>query len=245
MNSVADLRPNRNMTRLLIHVEGETEETFVNEVLAPHLRDCGFSIVGARLLGNARQRDRRGGIRSWEAIKKDIVRHLKQDGGSASATFVDYYALPASGDGAWPGRAAAASAAFENKATLVESGLLADVGQVMGEGCVGRFIPYVVMHEFEGLLFSDPEAFGTGIGRADLVPKFQAIRDQFASPEEINDSPIMAPSKRIIASIPNYQKPLLGTLAALEIGLEKMRSECPLFDAWVNRLEQWVKAQAE
>ena len=27
------------MTRLLIHVEGQTEETFVNEVLGPHLSE--------------------------------------------------------------------------------------------------------------------------------------------------------------------------------------------------------------
>ena len=48
------------MTRLLIHVEGETEESFVNEVLAPHLYTHGYGLVSARLLGNARQRDRRG-----------------------------------------------------------------------------------------------------------------------------------------------------------------------------------------
>ena len=41
------------MTRLLVHVEGETEEMFVNEVLAPHLYRRGFSRVAARLLGSA------------------------------------------------------------------------------------------------------------------------------------------------------------------------------------------------
>ena len=69
------------MTRLLIHVEGETEETFVHQVLASHLYGCGYSKVSARLLGNARQRDRRGGIRSWSAVRKDILRHLKEDAG--------------------------------------------------------------------------------------------------------------------------------------------------------------------
>lgn len=68
------------MGRLLIHVEGETEESFVNEVLAPHLYCHGFTKVGARLLGNARMRDRRGGIRSWESAKKDIARHQKSGG---------------------------------------------------------------------------------------------------------------------------------------------------------------------
>lgn len=46
------------MTRLLIHVEGQTEESFVNDILAPHLYGQGFTNVSARLLGNARQRER-------------------------------------------------------------------------------------------------------------------------------------------------------------------------------------------
>ena len=35
-----------------------------------------------------------------------------------------------------------------------------------------------------------------------------------------------------------YEKPLLGTLAALEIGLGTMRRECPHFGNWLDRLEQ-------
>ena len=45
------------------------------------------------------------------------------------------------------------------------------------------------MHEFEGLLFSDPGRFAGGIGRSDLEAELQAIRDGFTTPEEINDSP--------------------------------------------------------
>lgn len=53
----------QNNLRLLVHVEGQTEESFVNEILAPHLYgNFGYSSVSARLLGNARQRNRRGGI---------------------------------------------------------------------------------------------------------------------------------------------------------------------------------------
>ena len=102
-----------------------------------------------------------------------------------------------------------------------------------------RFVPYVMMHEFEGLLFSDTTRFAHGIGRPELSPKFQAIRDAFATPEEINDSPITAPSKRIVNLVPGYEKPLMGTLAVLEIGLDAIREECPLFRAWIERLEQW------
>jgi Domain of unknown function (DUF4276) len=95
------------------------------------------------------------------------------------------------------------------------------------------------MHEFEGLLFSDCSRFGQGIGRSDLIPRFQNIRNSFATPEEINDSPITAPSKRIIDLLPEYEKPLFGTLAILEIGLNTIRAECPHFRQWLDRLEAW------
>ena len=76
-----------------------------------------------------------------------------------------------------------------------------------------RFVPFVVMHEFEGLLFSDCASFSRGIYRAELQGSFQEIRDGFNTPEDINDSPITAPSKRVKELVPGYEKPLLGVLA--------------------------------
>ena len=226
------------MTRLLIHVEGETEETFVNEVLGPHLERRGYTRVSARILGNARQRDRRGGIRGWASVRKDILNHLREDAGCLSSTMVDYYGLPQWGARAWPGRASAAALPFGDKARSVEDALSVDVRAQMGASFdPERFVAHVTMHEFEALLFSDCERFGRGIGRLDLISAFQAIRESFATPEEIDDSPITAPSKRVEVLVAGYQKPLLGTLAALEIGLEAMRAACPHFRTWLERLE--------
>lgn len=230
------------MARLLIHVEGEAEETFVNEVLAPYLYDVGYHKVSARLIGNSRMRDRRGGIIGWPAVRKDIIQHLKEDAECLATTMVDYYALPKTKGGAWPGREAAGNVAFAQKASTVENLLLADICAKLGDSFgAGRFIPFVMMHEFEGLLFSDCQKFGAGIGRPELSPAFQAIRDQFSNPEEINDSPITAPSKRVETLVQGYEKPLLGSLAILEIGLEKVRSECPHFNEWITRLEAWCE----
>ena len=120
------------MTRLLVHVEGETEEDFVNKVLAPHLYSHGFSSVGARLIGNARQRDRRGGIRAWSTVRKDIMNHLKEDRASIATTMVDYYGLPQIGPKAWPGRLEASKLAFSEKANRVETALLEDISREMG-----------------------------------------------------------------------------------------------------------------
>ena len=226
------------MARLLIHVEGQTEEDFVNEVLRGYLLSKGYNAISARIIGNARLRLYRGGIRPWASVKRDIIRHLRADAACVATTMVDYYGLPQTGAGAWPGRAAASNLSAIEKARRVETALWNDVVAEIGDRInPRRFIPFVVMHEFEGLLFSDCIAFSRSIYRQDLASEFQKIRDQFATPEDINDSPLTAPSKRVRNLFPGYEKPLLGSLAALDIGLDRIRTQCPHFDRWLKLLE--------
>jgi hypothetical protein len=233
------------MARLLVHVEGETEETFVNGILRPHLTNAGFHGVSARLLGNARARTRRGGIRSWAAVSGDIVRHLKADQNVFSTVMVDYYALPRDGPNAWPGRNTPPNLVTSAKGKHVEAAILSDIAgrlDTTTEYC--RFVPFVLMHEFEALLFSDCQAFAESIGMPHLAPDLLQIRNSFASPEEINDSPLTAPSKRVEGLIPGYQKPLYGNVAASQIGLETIRAECVNFADWISRLEALPNAVA-
>jgi len=230
------------MARLLIHVEGQTEEDFVNAVLRGHLIAAGYESVSARIIGNARLRRLRGGIRPWPTVRKDIINHLRQDVGAVATTMVDYYGLPKTGDGAWPGRDRAIALQGENKALHVEEALLEDFKcQTVGGVNSSRFVPFVVMHEFEGLLFSDCQAFAAGIGRPDLENAFRRIRSDFESPEHINDSPVTCPARRIEDLVPEYEKPLFGILAILEIGLEPIRAECRHFDQWLKSLEAAVR----
>jgi hypothetical protein len=226
------------MTRLVIHVEGLTEEDFVNEVLRAHLVSTGYDSVGARIIGNARLRRRRGGVRPWPEVRKDIINHLRQDPACVATTMVDFYGLPQQGNAAWPGRAGATGLQVQRKALHVENALLQNVVAGMGPRFnPSRFVPFVVMHEFEGLLFSDCAAFGQGIGHPEMETEFRQIRNKFKTPEDINDSPLTAPSKRVEDIFPGYEKPLLGSLAALEIGLSSIRAECPHFDSWLAKLE--------
>ncbi len=220
------------MNRLLVLVEGETEETFVNQILARHLHRRGYVSVAARLLGKARRRSQRGGILPWSSAKSEVVRFLKMDRGAAVAVMVDYYRLPESEKNGWPGRNAGAGA------DPVEQAIGEDIACTMGSGFDrGRFLPCVTMHEFEALLFSDCEAFGRAIERPDIGRSLQDIRHQFSNPEEIDDSPEGAPSKRIERLFPDYEKELMGNLAVLEISLDKIRAECPHFRSWLERLE--------
>ena len=226
------------MTRILVHVEGETEEAFVNEVLSGHLMRYGYSLVAARLLGNARARAQRGGIRRWPAVRRDIVAHLREDAGSVATTMVDYYGLPQSGPGAWPGRSEAANLAPDARAGSVERAMHDDVYAAMGDAFdARRFVPFVVMHEFEALLFSDCDGFASAIGRPEAAPQLKSVRAEFATPEEIDDSPESAPSKRVRHIVRGYEKPFMGNLAMLEIGLDNIRRECRHFDGWLTRME--------
>ena len=233
------------MTRLLVEVEGETEENFVNYVLSVHLLAVGYTAVNARLLGNARSRKGRGGIKNWDVVRKSILNHLKGDRGIIVTTMVDYYGLPES----WPGHATASTGqkSVSERASVLEKALSDDISSALQSFDPRRFVPYVVMHEFEALLFSDPDKFAQSIGqhaqKVDLPYlscKFRAIRSEFPTPENIDDSPETHPSKRISEFVPRYQKPLMGVDAAKEIGLDAIRNECPVFRRWLENLESLV-----
>lgn len=227
------------MTRLLVLVEGPTVETFVNRLLSPHLGRRGVW-ASARLMGRASTRARRGGIVGWPQACREIVNHMKEDRERCVTTMVDYYGLPREGTTAWPSRAqAATSPVVSERPVVVETAMHRDVSREMGSGFVdSRFVPFVMFHEFEALLFSDCGAFATAIGRPALATDFQKIRDQFAGPEEINDSQNTAPSKRVSDLVGGYSKPRLGALAVDAIGLDAMRSRCPHFGCWLDQLER-------
>ena len=167
-------------------------------------------------------------------LSKDIVNHLREDSQHFATTMVDYYALPAD----WPGRDTSHAGPSSDKAETIEAALLKDIAESIGVSFnPGRFIPYVMMHEFEAMLFSDCVGFGRGVSREDLIPSFQNIRNQFTTPEDIDDSPETAPSKRIRKLIQGYEKPVMGNLAVIKIGIDSIRRECAHFGEWLGTLE--------
>ncbi len=113
------------------------------------------------------------------------------------------------------------------------------VNQKMGRDWdQSRLFSYVQQYEFESLLFSDFRGFA---GLPDIsdnsMTALREIRTRFQTPEDINDSPATAPSKRIAQEIPKYIKHVHGPLLAEQIGLDTIRSQRPRFNAWLARLE--------
>ena len=216
---------------IIILAEGKTEIEFVREILAPRLRTVGYSSVSARLiLGYG------PGIGAWRQAKAVIERHLRTN--AYVTTMVDYYGLPED----WPGRVESNALPTAEKAGFVERAVLQDMGM---EPANAKLIPYVMLHEFEAMLFSDCQKFAAAVGYPELAPALQEIRDRFPTPEDIDDSPEGAPSKRIeslVAPIDVYRKPVLGVRGSGAIGLDAIRAQCPHFAEWLDRLESVARS---
>jgi hypothetical protein len=224
------------MTRIHIICEGQTEETFVNNLLVPHFAPRSI-MLHPSLIGKP---GHKGGFVNFNRLFIDVQNRLLYDKTAWCTTFFDYYGLPND----FPGKQKAdKGATTKEKSLLLLDGLITALGEKLDAESLCRFIPYVQMHEFEGLLFSDPVKFAIGIGCPKIKNQLQKVRNAFADPEEINDNPTTAPSKRIQAVCQDYEKPIHGTLAALEIGLDIIRQECHLFDDWLRRLEALVSTE--
>ena len=218
------------MTRIHIICEGQTEEAFVNNLLVPHFAPLGI-FLHPSLIGKP---GHKGGYVNIDRLFIDIRNRLLGDKSAWCTTFFDYYGLPDD----FPGKSEAdKGGTAEEKSSRLLASLMAALGEKIDTEPLRRFIPYVQMHEFEGLLFSDPVKFASGICRPKVAGRLQEIRDGFTNPEEINDDPTTAPSKRIQTVCRDYEKPTHGTLASLEIGLDVIRRECRLFDGWLSQLE--------
>lgn len=226
------------MTRVHVICEGQTEETFVNEVLSVALRGKGVYLYPS-LVGKP---GHKGGALRPQRLLTDVRARLLCDTNAYCTTFLDFYGLP----GDFPGRKEAArDSGARDKAGRLLDALTQMLRADIAEEAMRRFIPYVQMHEFEGLLFSDVPAFARGINQHALAESLQRVRDAFESPEEINDDVETAPSKRITKLFTAYEKPIHGSLAAMEIGLDTIRRECPLFDEWLSVIESLPRRAVE
>lgn len=99
-----------------------------------------------------------------------------------------------------------------------------------------RFVPYMSIHEFEALLFSDSAVLAAElrITEQEVIDVLKECRD----PEAINDDPRTAPSKRLADwSKKKFLKTAHGIAIAKKIGIPGMREKCSLFDTWLRQFE--------
>jgi hypothetical protein len=97
-------------------------------------------------------------------------------------------------------------------------------------------IPYLQKHETEALWFSDISIIASVMNVNPIPQALLDIEKAFDAPEDINNSPETAPSKRLEALFRGYNKTTDGLTIAEKVGIEKMREKCPRFDAWLKNL---------
>jgi len=225
-----------NSVDIYIVVEGPTEQTFVRDVLAPHMAQERI-YLNPVLIGKP---GHKGGDVRFVRAKNDIGNFLKQRNDTYISTMFDYFRI----DSNWPGREEArrqvlhgATLTASHKAEILETATHNEIeSSFPGYDSGNRFIPYIEMHEFEALLFSDADILAE---KTEIeVSQILKIIEGFDNPEEINDDPAKAPSKRLGALASGYRKVAMGKTVSETIGIQAIRSQCPHFDHWLTKLEE-------
>lgn len=209
------------MKRLVFLVEGDTELLLINKHVIPFLYRKGFNNpMQAQKIVTNRKMNKKGGVINYEYLKNDMLRVLAQ-GNVIITTFLDFFRLP----GSFPGYTSESG-----KVELIESAVSYNLGENP------NIIPYIQLHEFEALLFSDIRGFEIVVDKEKEIAQLAAIIQKYDNPEDINNRPQTAPSKRLI-DIFGYDKVSDGELIMDALGIEIMISKCPRFRSWIEKIE--------
>ena len=216
------------MNRIIIICEGQTEQEFCNTLLQPHFSANGITLQAPLI------KKTMGGIANWNVLKREIETYLRREKDVLVTTLIDYYGIKDShGFPLWAEKQAIADK--NQRLDELEAAMQADVD----ENLRPHFVPYLQLHEFEGLLFSDKQAFYTTFNEDELVGETE-LKQTFAdfnNPEMINDGVETSPSHRLERIISGYDKVVYGCCLAEAIGLDKIRQKSPRFNNWLKRLE--------
>lgn len=221
------------MKKVLVLVEGATEESFIKMVLRPALPGLWLvpTVVRTRMSGVGPVR---GGQVKYHEFRRQLHLLLGDSSAERVTTMVDYQGLGSD----FPGRGEPRGDSPPARAEFVEAAMRAEVNNP-------RYDPFVTLHEFEALLFAQPATIARVLRQQVLAKPLEEIRATFpATPEDINDSPATSPSARIVSACQEFcgspkifQKRTHGPIIAARIGLASLRKDGPHFSGWVSRLE--------
>lgn len=213
------------MKMIYILCEGQTEEAFINEVLGPYFANL-MIFIKPIICTTKRTTSKKykGGVSDYNKVKNELTILCKQHKNEMITTMFDYYAMPSNTP-----NINCNEVDVYKRMELIEEAINNDIGQ---PNCFFNFM----LHEFEGMLFSSPDAF-IEITDEQTVEKIRKMRDEAISPEHINNSPETAPSKRLESLIPNYAKVKNGALISKNIGIDTLLKECKHFAEWVEKIK--------
>ncbi|HEY0477210.1 MAG TPA: DUF4276 family protein [Kofleriaceae bacterium] len=223
------------MTRGLVLVEGQTEEQFVNDCLAPYLHTTGLILERPTIIATKRTVGAahfKGGIVSYSQVRRELGLLLRDTGASVITTLIDYYALPMD----FPGMRDRPATSPRDRVAHVEAAWAESVGD-------RRFVPHLVLHEFEAWVYANPSRLEAWMFDDDVrvIEALAAVAAAHETPEDIDEGPSSAPSKRLRAVFTPYQGTLHGPPAVSAIGIDDIRAVCPHFHDWLDRLEAMAR----
>lgn len=213
------------MKRLIIIVEGDTEKEFVKTILSPFLNNQGIYSIDCFKIKHSK-----GGLTTYSHLKKDILNCIHETN-TIITTLIDFYALPKD----FPNYLESSEIPDKNqRLNFLESSIIEEI-QKSKSAKFPNLIPYIQLHEFEALIFSSPIGIDALFTKSQIdYVELEKIFDLHENPEEINNDPSTAPSKRLLRHIKGYNKIVDGVLILDEIGLETVLKKCPRFNSWVQ-----------
>ncbi len=216
------------MKRIVFIVEGETEESFVNNVLSPFICSKGkYNQIQCFKIKHSN-----GGVSKYSHIKRDIINTIYESD-VIITTMLDYYRLPTS----FPGfDRIDKNESHYNQVLFLEQEMKNDIEHSL-KYQVDNFIPYIQLHEFEALVFSSMKGIEEVYERTEFdYANLKKVFDSFDNPEDIDNGPCTAPSMRLKKYIPGYDKSVFGIEIVKKIGIETLLQKCPKFNEWVQKL---------
>jgi hypothetical protein len=229
------------MLEVIVFVEGQTEERFIKEMIAPVFHSQQVFLKPNLLKTSPHAA---GGSVTYDRLKLNARNKLRENSKVVLTTFMDLYKL----DTDFPGfEQSKRKPDVYSRVESLENALHQAIVQHV-DCSPERFIPYIQPYEFEGLLFSDVNALASSVpGWQPALKKLQIIRDDFPSPEHINDSYETKPSERLKAifsnTYPKYKKVSHGALIAEKITLPVIEQQCLHFHQWMDKLRALATTQ--
>ncbi len=214
------------MINLYIYCEGETEESFINEILTPYFVNLSILVIPI-ICTTKRTKSVKysGGVSDYSKIKNELPILCKTHKNEYVTTMFDYYGMPSN------------TPDINNqeidiykRMEYIEQAINKDLNQP-------NLFFNLILHEFEGLLFSSPQAFRC-VTHEENVEKIKCIRSEFETPEHINNSRLTAPSKRLEELMPRYPKIKFGTIVSKEIGIDTIMAKCKHFKLWIDKIKE-------
>lgn len=215
--------------KVLVLVEGPTEEGFVKRILTPYFSTMDIYLIPTIITTKVvlKGPNYKGGVNSYNQIKKDLIPLLNDSSASLVTTMIDFYGLPSD----FPGYDSRPNGTCFEKIVHLEKSFFNDISS-------SKFLPYLQLHEFEALIFANEDKFEeVFIDRQNRITKITTINEAYNTPEEINDNPLTAPSKRLKKIFNEYDKVLHSQLLLQNVDLQNLRTKCNHFNEWITKLE--------